>query len=233
MSTLSELRTRARRLADAVGNNFFADAEVDDYINIGLGELHDILVSKFEDYSVSSISFSLVKDQSEYTFSSIGLSNFYKSLGVDLIDGNDTVRIPRYSFQERNAFSENSAYYSRSGRKNLRYNINGTSMMFTPTPAEAYTIKLWYVPQFSKLSNDSDSVNNNIATNWEDYAVTMAALKMRQKEETSTTSLERELDRLTARIEEASRNRDAGEPMSITDEGMGQTVTSSEYNNWP
>lgn len=233
MSTLSELRTRARRLADAVGNNFFADAEVDDYINIGLGELHDILVSKFEDYSISSISFSLIADQNTYTFSSIGLSNFYKALGVDLIDGNDTVRLPRYSFQERNAFSENSAYYSRSGRKNLRYTINGTNIMFTPKPAEAYTIKLWYIPQFAKLSADDDSVDNNITSNWEDYAVTMAALKMRQKEETSTTSLERELERLTIRIEEASRNRDAGEPMSITDEGMGLSVSSGEHNNWP
>ena len=105
--------------------------------------------------------------------------------------------------------------------------------MFTPKPAESYTIKLWYIPQFTKLSADDDSVDNNITSNWEDYAVTMAALKMRQKEETSTTSLERELERLTIRIEEASRNRDAGEPMSITDEGMGLTVTSSEHNNWP
>ena len=60
MSNLSELRTRARRLADAVGNNFFSDAEVNDYINTGLAELHDILVLKFEDYYVKSATFSLV-----------------------------------------------------------------------------------------------------------------------------------------------------------------------------
>ena len=233
MSTLAELRTRARRLADAVGNNFFTDAEINDYINSGLGELHDILVSKFEDYSVSSVSFSLVKDQASYTFSSISLNNFYKALGVDLIDGNDTVRVPRYSFQERNTYSENSSYYTRTGRKNLRYNINGTSITFMPIPEEVHTIKIWYVPHCTKLSSDGATVDNNLALNWEEYAVTLAALKMRQKEETSTTSLERELDRLTARIEEASRNRDAGEPMSITDEGMGLTVTSNEYNNWP
>tara|TARA_R110000823_G_scaffold26370_5_gene77069 strand:+ start:544 stop:1245 length:702 start_codon:yes stop_codon:yes gene_type:complete len=233
MSTLSELRTRARRLADAVGNNFFADAEVDDYINIGLGELHDILVSKFEDYSVSSISFPLIADQKAYTFSSIGLGNFYKAIGVDLIDGNDTVRLARYSFQERNTFSENAAYYSRSGRTNLKYNINGNSITFMPKTSGTYTVKIWYIPQFTRLKADDDSVDNNITSNWEDYAVTLAALKMRQKEETTTTSLEREIDRLGSRIEEASRNRDAGEPMGITDESMGLAVTSTGHDNWP
>ena len=44
---------------------------------------------------------------------------------------------------------------------------------------------------------------------------------MRQKEETSTKPLELEHDKITARIENAARNRDAGEPFGITDEDMG------------
>ena len=94
MSTLSELRARARRLVDAVGNNFFSDAEINDYINTGLGELHDILVLKFEDYYVSSISFILAGDTSSYSIESIGLNNLYKIMGVDLKQG-ATQRINR------------------------------------------------------------------------------------------------------------------------------------------
>ena len=221
MSNLSELSTRARRLADAVGNNFFSDAEVNDYINTGLGELHDLLVTKFEDYYVSFVTFSLISGTSEYSLSSVGLNNLYKLLGVDLAQGSETVRVPRYSFQERNTFQSNQALYSDRGHTNHRYNLNGKNITFIPEPTSTDTAKVWYIPTYVKLVNDSDSVDGNIVSNWEDYAVISAAIKMRQKEETSVTSLEREHERITIRIEEAARNRDAGEPMGIVDEDSG------------
>ena len=221
MSTLSELRARARRLVDAVGNNFFSDAEINDYLNTGLGELHDLLVLKFEDYYVSSISFNMASDTSSYSLQSIGLNNLYKLLGVDLKQGSETVRVPRYSFQERNTFKSSQALYSDRGHTNHRYSLTGNNINFIPTPTSSDEVTLWYVPKYTKLVNDSDSVDGSIASNWEDYAVYSAAIKMRQKEETSVTSLEREQEKITARIEEAARNRDAGEPMGITDEDMG------------
>tara|TARA_R110002012_G_scaffold202391_1_gene371430 strand:- start:14076 stop:14768 length:693 start_codon:yes stop_codon:yes gene_type:complete len=221
MSTLSELRTRARRLADAVGNNFFSDAEINDYINTGLGELHDLLVLKFEDYYISSLSFSLTSNTSSYSLESIGLNNLYKLMGVDLNQGSETVRVPRYSFQERNTFKASQALYSDRGHTNHRYSLTGSNINFIPTPSSSDEVTVWYIPKYTKLVNDSDSVDDNIASNWEDYAVCSAAIKMRQKEETSTTSLERAHEKLTMRIEDAAANRDAGEPMGITDEDMG------------
>jgi len=221
MSNLSELRTRARRLADAVGNNFFSDAEVNDYINTGLAELHDILVLKFEDYYVKSATFSLVSGTKSYSLSSIGISDFYKLLGLDIAQGSDVIRIPRYSFQERNIFSSNSHIHTEKGYTNFRYNLNGTNITFVPEPNAADQITVWYVPSYTKLASDGATVSNLVALNWEEYAVVSAAIKMRMKEETSTSGLERELQRIENRIEEAARNRDAGEPMGITDENIG------------
>ena len=104
---------------------------------------------------------------------------------------------------------------------NHRYNMSGNTINFIPTPLSTEEATVWYVPTYKKLLNDSDSVDDNIASNWEDYAVYTAAIRMRQKEETSTTSLSKEQEKLTFRIEESARNRDAGEPMGITDEDMG------------
>ena len=221
MSNLSELRTRARRLADAVGNNFFSDAEVNDYINTGLAELHDILVLKFEDYYVKSATFSLVIGTKSYSLSSIGISDFYKLLGLDIAQGSDVIRIPRYSFQERNIFSSNSHIHTEKGFTNFRYNLNGTNITFVPEPNATDQITVWYIPSYTKLASDGATVSNLVALNWEEYAVVSAAIKMRMKEETSTSGLERELQRIENRIEEAARNRDAGEPMGITDENIG------------
>ena len=221
MSTLSELRTRARRRADAVGNNFFADAEINDYINIGLGELHDLLVSKYEDYYVSSVSFTLTSGTSTYAFSAISLSDFYKLLGVDAVQGNDTVRVKKFNFADRNRYQADVSIYSSKGYADYEYAIRGESIEFIPEPTSADSIKIWYVPSCTKLTSDSATVSNSIELNWEEYAVLVAAIKMRQKEETSTAALERDLERITARIEEAARNRDAAEPFGITDETSG------------
>tara|TARA_R110000737_G_scaffold164194_3_gene191666 strand:- start:168 stop:860 length:693 start_codon:yes stop_codon:yes gene_type:complete len=224
MSTLSELRTRARRLADAVSNEFFSDGEINDYINTGLGELHDILVLKFEDYYASSVAFSLTSGTSSYTLSSINLNNLYKLLGVDIKQGSQTVRVPRYTFQERNTFNSSQALYSDRGHTSHRYSLTGNTLNFIPDPSSSDEVTVWYVPSYVKLINDSDSVDDRIASNWEDYAVYTAAIRMRQKEETSTTSIEREKEKIEARIEDAAANRDAGEPMGITDEDTGISV---------
>ena len=76
--------------------------------------------------------------------------------------------------------------------------------------------------------SDSATVDSRIATNWEEYAVIVAAIKMLQKEETSTGALERDLERISARIEQAAGNRDAAEPFGITDE----TVGTVPYYRW-
>ena len=219
-TSLLTLRTRARTRADAVGNNFFSDSEIDDYLNIGLGELHDLLVLKFEDYYVSSAEFSLVSGQSNYTFSAIECTDFYKCLGVDATDSGETIRVRRFSFPERDRYVA-TAITGRGGYTDYQYQIRGDSLEFIPEPNTTSTIKLWYVPSFSRLNYDDDEISSSIMSNWEEYAVVTAVYKMKEKEELSTTVIERELESIRARIETASANRDAGESEGITDELTG------------
>ena len=217
---LSTLRSRARTRADAVGNNFFSDSEIDRYINVGLGELHDILVQQFEDYYVTSAEFSLESDKTTYTFSELGIRNFYKCLGVDCTDSGETIRLRRFSFSERNRY-ESTAITGRGGYTDYQYQIRGNGVEFIPKPNTTSTIKLWYIPSFIELEEDDDEINSFIMSNWEEFAVVTAVYKMKEKEELSTTVIERELEGLRARIEEASQNRDAGDPGGITDELTG------------
>ena len=209
MSTLSELRLRARRRVDAVDNQFFHDDEVTEYINVGLGELHDLLITQYEDYYVSSASFSLIADQDTYTFSSMGVPNFYKLLGVDATSGSDTMKVRRFSFPERNKYTADAATYNSNGYASYEYSLRNDGLVFMPAPSSTDTIKVWYIPQFAKLERASDTVEDNVMSNWEEYAVLSAGIKMRQKEETA-------------------KNRDAAEPMGITDENTGVLP----YHRW-
>lgn len=223
-STLAQLRTRARIRADAVGNNFFTDDEINTYINTGLGELHDVLVLKFEDYYVSSKSFDLVSDQSNYTFASMTLTDFYKCLGVDVSANSETMRVRRFSFQGRNSFSSDVAIRGRGDYSDLQYQIRGDSVELIPKPSSAGTMTLWYVPSFTPLASDSDTVSTSIMSNWEEYAVLLAVLKMKEKEELSITAIEKELASTYSRIESAATNRDAGEPGGIIDDMAGVEI---------
>ena len=220
-TNLSTLRTRARTRADAVGNNFFDDSEIDDYINVGIGELHDLLVLKFEDYYDTSLTFDLVSGQSNYTFSAIGCANFYKCLGVDITDSGETSRVRRFSFKERNNYSSNDQTLSRGGVSAYLFQIRGDSVEFIPDPNTTSEIRLWYVPTFTKLGADTDEISSRIMSNWEEYAILTAVIKMKEKEELSTSVLKEELDALRDRIEAAATNRDAGEQTAITDEMAG------------
>ena len=219
-TSLATLRTRARTRADAVGNNFFSDSEIDRYINVGLGELHDILVQKFEDYYVTSKEFSLVSGQTTYTFDDLGIGNFYKCLGVDATDSGETIRVRRFSFAERDRYVA-TAITGRGGYTDYQYQVRGDGIEFIPEPNSTSTIKFWYVPAFADLEEDDDEISSFIMSNWEEFAIVTAVYKMKEKEELSTTVIERELEAIRARIEEAAANRDAGEPDGITDELTG------------
>lgn len=220
-TALSTLRTRARIRADAVANLFFTDSEIDQYLNVALGELHDMLVLKFEDYYVSSVEFSLVNDKSRYSFDEIGLNNLYKCLGVDVTDSGSTLRVHRFSFPERNRYNSSEGIVGRGGYADYQYQLQGDALSFIPSPNTTSTVKVWYVPSFSPLENDDDEINSSIMSNWEEFAILSAVYKMKEKEELSTTVIERELAALRARVDQAASNRDAGEPFGITDEMLG------------
>ena len=220
-SSLSELRDRARIRADAVGNNFFSDAEINDYLNVGLGELHDVLVLKYEDYYVSSVSFGIVSGKELYPFDTIPLNNFYKCLGLDVDESGEVFRVRRFSFHDRNRYSSDASIVGRGGATDYMYQVRGDSIQLIPKPVSSGAATLWYVPSFTRLNFDTDTVDSRIMSNWEEYAVLLAVLKMKEKEELSTTAIEKEIASIFGRIEAAAANRDAGEPGGIVDDMAG------------
>ena len=60
--TLAQLITRSRRRADQENSEFCTDAEVVDYINEAIAELHEMMVNEYEIYYLSSYSYTLPAD---------------------------------------------------------------------------------------------------------------------------------------------------------------------------
>lgn len=199
--TLGEIRTMAQQRSDMVGSQFITTAEWNSYINASYFELWDLLVSKYgDDYKVNT----------PYTFTTDGItslyalpSNFYKLLGVDvlLMGSNFYVPIKSYNFGDRTP-----NYY------------------IGEVPSAGQQVRLWYIPRMVELVVDADTVDG--ISGWSEYIVVDVCIKALAKEESDTTVFERQKAGLLARITEMAENRDAGNPLSVTD-------SQAQAYGWP
>tara|TARA_Y100000114_G_scaffold133302_1_gene132631 strand:- start:503 stop:1141 length:639 start_codon:yes stop_codon:yes gene_type:complete len=204
-----------------VGSTFVTDVEVTDYLNNGIAELHDILVTKYEDYSLKSAEFELVGGvDNEFDLP----SDFYKVLGVDYQTNSlstTVVNLRSYHFGERNMY--NNLFYNTGIVATPRYHVQGSKLKFIPKPSTSGTATLFYVPEAQKLSTtQTEDTLANIPNGYEEYAVICAAINCLQKEESDVRVHLAQKRELKERIETAATYRNAGDPTyAVRDVSIG------------
>jgi excinuclease UvrABC helicase subunit UvrB len=204
--TVGTLLTRVRQRADRpVDDDFITDAEIIGYIDAAYTEIYDILVSKgigqYE--SIQSIS---ADGSATYSLP----ADFYACLGVDVrLDASDWIDLPMAQINERNYWSDDSTGYARA------YRIHGSVIEFYPAPQSGQSYRMFYAPVAGTLDDTSDTVDG--VNGWEEYIVVEAAIKCLTKEESSTTALERERERLLERVDAHAENRLQAEPRRVVD----------------
>ena len=213
MASLSDIRTRARQRADMENSQFVADSEIDQYINDAYSELYDLIVSRFEDYFIEEPVEFTITSGSSYSLP----SDFYKLAGLDKASFNtDYFALRPFSFANRN--NNTNTNKLRGINTDVQYRIVGSKLRFVPEGNAPGSYRMWYVPSFTKLAADSDTVDESISrNNWDDYIVITAAMKMLAKEESDISVLLMERQKIEARIEEMAQNRDIGDTDRITD----------------
>jgi len=221
--TLLELRTQSRQVADMEDNEFVSDSELNNYINFAIAELHDILISNYgSDYFLSSVSGTTTPGTGDYALP----TDFYKLRGVDVkVNKEDWVTVTQFNFNERN-WQEDFGAWSFAGSSSIRYRIMGSNIKFTPIPHIITDYRLWYIPVATKLTNDSDVLND--VNQYSNFVIISAAMKMLNKEESDISNLAGERQRIIKNIEDSSQNRDAAHPESISD----IYAENSEYFNY-
>jgi hypothetical protein len=209
--TLASLRDQARLRADMQNSKFVSDAEFNQYISDSYAELYDLLVSKFEDYYTADPLVFHVDSGNTYDLP----VDFYKLKGLDraLSDSNDWYTLRPFTFEDRNA--RRSATRFRGLYPAIRYRIFGNKILFSPDDQAAGNYRMWYIPRYTPLVNDTDTVEDVIG--WEVYIVVDAAMKALQKEESDISVIMAMKQALIARIDTMAANRDVGEPDRVTD----------------
>ena len=223
-TTLSNIRDRCRQRADMVNSQFVSDTELLNFINASYAELYDLLVQTYEDYFVTSETFTL-------TTSDSGIralpSGFYKLKGVDYSIGGEFVTLYPYNWNTRNRWQRSTNRYNLRG-SDRKYKILGSNLRIEPRDDATGSYQLWYVPSYTALADDADNISSIITqNNWEEYIVIDAAIKMLEKEESNTAHLEREKKAFIKRVESAAGERDVDQPERVSDVG-----THDYLNHW-
>lgn len=238
--SLYELRLRCQQCADRVGSQFVVNSEWNYFIRIAMYELYDILMTSYEDYFASSLVFINTNGTTANYPLPDGVSNyfgdtypstssagspagaFYKLAGVDLnvntsIITPSRVSLLRFEFIKRNKYVYPNSTSTIYGVNNMQYRIMGNNINIIPTPAGNQTLTLYYSPRLPALLQDIDLTTIGIS-GWLRYVIVRSAKYALDKEEGSDTSkLTEEIGFLKLRIEQASQNRDAGVPDTISE----------------
>lgn len=209
--TLAQLKSQARDRADMTNSQFVSDSELVNYINGSVAELHDLLIAAYDnDYFITEYTFNTVSGTDSYALP----NDFYKLRGIDSKIGTDQwFTLQPFNFNERNSKNDLVAYLAYGN--NFRYRIIGSEVVFSPVPQGIYSIKLWYIPVATKLTSDSDTLND--INQFSEYVIVDAAIKMANKEETDVSVLAAQKAELRRRIEVMAQNRNADKSESISD----------------
>lgn len=213
-ATLSQLRTQIRDLADEpLTGGTVADDRYKDYINLSLGELHELVVHAYEDHFIKQQTVSVVSGTESYALP----SDYHKTRGMFVKDGDDRFKLDRFHLSELDRFRPDLVTVAPNNQ-HLKYAIFDNDIWFAPKPTAATTVEHWYVYTFTALSNDSDEVSSNLLQSWEDFVICSGAHRVAVRNEMENVNELLQLkEAARTRITAACEERDAGEPNRVVD----------------
>lgn len=216
-ATLADLRLAARRKADEENSKFIDDEELDLYINESGSELHDIIVTSYQDYFRETATIPLANNVEEYDLP----NDFYKELAIFFVQGDIRYRLERFMLNELTDYEEDRVVPIASGQY-LRYRLVGNQLVFIPRPNGGSNIELWYVPVFTKLKFPTDKLTYAIIPGWEEFISNGAAIRIRAKNEKDAAPLMMRQAELKQRIMSSARTRDIHAPQRVSDVYYGR-----------
>ena len=227
--TLDDMRTRVRELANMetqAASGFVTDDELRRRLNEALKGLYDMLIDAWgQEYYVRDTTITLVSGQNDYNLP----ADFYKGASVTASNNGYHYQLRTWEMQELASMQTLSAHTSGAIYQ-LRYRFKGRDISIYPTPTQAFSVKVWYIPAMTELVLGTDTFDG--VNGWEQWAVLTAAIDVLNKEESDTSALMVERSMVEARIRKLAGSQDAGRAARITDVRGDWIAWPLWSNNW-
>jgi len=222
--TLAALRSRVRARADMESTSFVSDSEVNHAINYAARSFFAVLIQAYgEGHFETSATFNTVAGQ--YDYSSALPSSFYRLLGMStIVSGNSQheVIFQRGTTEDMRRYTLTDEGWDDAAR--IYYQLRGQTIRLAPVPSGVHTVTIRYVSAnlffdtggtaIVELSTDTDEVRLEDLL-WEDFIITAAAIRCKEKEDSDTTLLRQSLADTVSLVTSSASQRDLGEPSRI------------------
>lgn len=186
--TLTQLRDRARALADMRGSSFWSDTELTSLANVHIQDLDDKLVAASPPhYYATDTTLTTVAG----TIASALPSAFTNLIGVYAQEGSAT-------------------------RLRKLYPIRPEERHMYDAPTGAYNVTLRYRPRLTLLSSGTDTYDG--VAGWDEYVVSMMARDMLASEDNDVGPLDLKIQRLLSRIMAMAPRRDLSGPQFMAED---------------
>lgn len=221
------MRTAALETADQEDSFFTSPSEVDRQLNLYVRRLYDLLIDADAGWVAPTVDTALVTVAGVPT---VDLpADAYRLRGLDvLIDGYYCSARP-LDFARRNEYQEGASWelwrMRDASTARVRYLVEGTRLRLFPTPDAVYSLRLWYYPTATYLSNDNDTFDG--INGWEQWVELSVAIWLKNKEEADPGALLMERGQVETAIMHTSRVRDTAEPERPRD------VLAARGSRWP
>lgn len=211
--TLDDIIRRGHLMADVPEPStsrtdaFATQSEIIDVANAGLGELHDLLAEVYEDWLTITVDINMAAA----TQTTLLPADFLKLRHIFQLDSGQRIRMEEFHLDDMTGSTRTET------TDRPLYRIMGSRIYWHELPGQAYTVELWYVRQFSVLTNRDDEISPELPVGWEDYPIGHVAKYLADKKELSSTAGTEAKDRARGRIIQVATNRNASKPGSVRD----------------
>ena len=183
------------------------------YCNYEMAALWDHLINSSEDYCIMRQMIPVEADVQDYPLP----QDFYKFRKVfPLISGKRGRNLKRFNLDKLGTADSLAAMHT-SPIEDTQYKITGNRLWLHPTPTNAATLELWYVPQFDIVHNADDLIPLQFPFGWEEYVIEGVAARMLEREESDATAQRTRQKEILQRIMILAEDRDVGEPHQMQD----------------
>lgn len=215
-TTVGNIILECRQRTNKEKSGFYTSQEMTSMVSQSYKSLYDKIVTAYGDdyYVATPYSYTTGQNQQLYPLP----PNFYKLLLLEVAlnpqDPNSYVTVKQFMFRQKNLFNYPNQY-TMYGITNIRYRLNGNNIMIVPQTQGGQTLRIWFAPRPSQLINQTDLVDG--ISGWEEYIVADVCIKMLAKEESDVSVYVRQLQVMDKRLDEMAKNRNIGEPQTVTD----------------
>lgn len=229
-----EIEARILQRADMVNSEFVSSAQLTDITDVAFQEFYLRFLSQFEDLCVVSTPQTIALTSS--TVLASVPTNFLKLKGLKVQDKHFLT--PISNVMETEAFRYGGrrgtpTHYWLSGTHDVTETSAPAKVMPLPLPDASYTLEIYYVPNLTLDSVESDSANwavLSLAYGCDEYVVLTGALKLKDAEESDCSVIMAERQQLWESIEKFLTPLDESVPKRVVAH-MGRPPIGFDYDD--